>query len=74
MTSNCETKVHIDEKEISLLSMSIEGGKIDFNKTLEIVSEIKEKTDEFFTNLLKNNPEYLNVPEKKKNDEEEDEN
>jgi hypothetical protein len=74
MTTNCETKVYIDEKEISLYSTNIEGGKIDFNKTLEIVSEIKEKTDEFFTNLLKNNPEYLNVPEKKKNDEEEDEN
>lgn len=70
MTTHHETKVYIDEKEILLLNNNIESGKVDFNATLEIITEIKEKTDEFFTNLLKNNPEYLNVPEKKKNEDE----
>ncbi len=43
MTSNCETKVYIDEKEISLYSTNIKGGKIDFTKTSDIVPEIFQK-------------------------------
>ena len=74
MTTSSETKVYIDAKEFLIHNVNIEKGKVDFNKSIEVVSEIKQKTEEYLDNLLKSNPEFLNVPEKKKNEEEEDEN
>ena len=55
MNSTSEIKVYIDEKEFLINNLNYDQGKLDIDTTINFVSEIRKKTDEFLDNLLKIN-------------------
>ena len=73
MNSTSEIKVYIDEKEFLINNLNYDQGKLDIDTTINFVSEIRKKTDEFLDNLLKINPQFIFQDKKLKTEDEDEE-
>ena len=74
MNTTCETKVYINEKEYLLNYINVDKAKVDIDMSINFVAELKNETDEFLDNLLKNNPQFLTLDKKSKNEDDDEEN